>query len=365
MEALIQAEMATQQTVQAPHPDWLPGLVTHRDCFAGTALFSMSASPDADVVFKFILAMHQPYRAVFLECKRRPRIPMAFLQYGDYQYESFKFVDHAAVPWTSLSDIMVYGDCLVVGEHVHTLGDPVPWSEFTRYHLRRTAAPRSNTTTDSRSRKPTDPEVLRLLQLEYPWLSIEELQELLCKKVQQVGSGAGGSSSSHGVSAPQASDLPEDVAASVAAELSSLREEVGHGSSVGHFTVKVLGGDWSVTRFHKGATDIGVYPKDKATGNWCKGVGWPPSPGQKSFSVSKFGTENARQLASEMCRLANYYITSWIERGSPGGFDFEGLKGAYVPSLEYQAWVDSLPLNSDAFKAAVVIRKLCPLPVPQ
>ena len=366
MEDLIQAEIASQHVPENPHPDWLAGLVTHRDLFAGTGLFSASASPESDVVYKLMLAMYGPYRAVFLECRRRPRVPMSFIRYGDYHYDDFRFVDHNAVPFLSSADIMVYGEMPLVGAHVHTVGEPLPWSLFTQFHSRKVSQTRT-TTTDTRSRRPTDPEVLRLLQLEFPWLSLQELQELLTKGggQQSARTHGGSSSSSGGVQSPGATDLPEDIVVSVSNELSALRDTVGHGSGPGHFTVKVLGGEWSLTRFQKAATDIGVYPKDKATDIWCKGVGWPPSPGQKSFSVSKFGQENAHQLATAMCRLANYYITSWIDQGSPSGFSFELLKGAYVPGPDYHAWVDTLPVNGEAFKAAALISRLCPNPVPE
>ena len=65
----------------------------------------------------------------------------------------------------------------VSGAPVRTAGEPVPWSVFTRY-LKKPAAPakhKEGGTALSRN----EAEILRLLQLEYPWLSEEELRDML------------------------------------------------------------------------------------------------------------------------------------------------------------------------------------------
>ena len=150
--------------------------------------------------------------------------------------------------------------------------------------------------------------------------------------------------------------------ASVNAQLQSLRDEWGgFGDETFHFTVRVLGGQWSVNLRRKLTTDIGAYSKDKATGLWCKAVGWPMA---KSFAVAKYGLHNARVLSEEMCRLGNYFLGAWTAAGNPTPFSFDHLKGAYQSPPEYLQWFEGLPLNSDAIKAAFLVRDLCPGPVP-
>ena len=122
-----------------------------------------------------------------------------------------------------------------------------------------------------------------------------------------------------------------------------MREAVGHGAGDLYFSVKVLGGDWSVARFGKTATDSGSYPKDKSTSLCCKAVGWPLAPGQKSFACSKFGMEASRRLAEELTRRANYFIGAWIDAGSPSGYSFE----PYRTPQDYSDWFDGLPLSSE------------------
>ena len=72
----------------------------------------------------------------------------------------------------SKSDMMVYPEVLVAGDVVRTIGQPMPFSVFSQFH-RVVAAPRARGS-DTRRKRPTDPEILRLLQLEYLWLTLEE-----------------------------------------------------------------------------------------------------------------------------------------------------------------------------------------------
>ena len=155
--------------------------------------------------------------------------------------------------------------------------------------------------------------------------------------------------------------------AAVSDELQELREQVAAAQpdSESHFHVKVLGGDWSVSRSRKVCSDIGVYPRDKSTQLWCKAVGWPPKGGHKYFAVAKFGMEGSRHLAEEMCRKANYFMSCWVAAGSPAPFAFHDLSAAYRPPREFSDWFDELPLNGDAAKAVLIIHGLVPLPVPE
>ena len=175
-----------------------------------------------------------------------PGDPIAFVRYGDYTYKSFRLVSHLEVPWLCKDDMMVCPELVLDGDHVRTVGWPVPFSVFSRFH-RTVAEPRSRTR-DTRSRRPADPEVLRLLQLEFPWLSLADLEKML-SKIALGGEGRHAQpSSSSGGQTPAAPALAENVVAAVSGHLEALREEVGHGAGDLYFSVRVLGGDWSVAR---------------------------------------------------------------------------------------------------------------------
>ena len=363
IETLIEAEMGKATIVAQQHPEWLSAVALHRNAYEGTGFFSLTTSPSADKIYKFLLAMASPYKAVFLECVRCPLTPGAFVRYGEYTFKALRIVCHLDVPWTSKSDMMVCPEVIVAGDVVRTVGEPVAFSVFSRFH-RAVAEPRQRTS-DTRSRRPTDPEVLRLLQLEYPWLSLADLEALLSKARSGSGTLASVHPASSGASSSSGpSSLAEDAVAALVGELEALREEAGHGLGDGHFKVMVLGGDWSVARFNVSSRNVGSFPVDKSTTLWCKAVGWPPSPGQKTFACKKFGTEAARRLAEELNRRANHFIEGWIDAGSASGYHFLALHEAYRCPEEYNQWFECLPISSAAWKAAMVIRELIPQPVP-
>ena len=360
-------------------PDWLSALIAHRDEFEGAALYSGSAHPDGSVIFKLALAISQPQRAIFLQCERCQvsasgvsqqsvgGVQMPVHRPDSYQYGAMRFVDHQAVPWLTKEDIWVIPEVIFHGFHVHTAALHEPWAVFTRYHHSRRPVPSAKAEpAHPRSRVRVDPDMLAALQSEYPWLSLAELQSMVSTKASATVGGSAQSSSAQS-STVAAAEVPETVFVAVAADLQALRDEVADGQPEvqSHFHVKVLGGDWSVSRFGKVCTDIGSFPKDKSTQLWCKAVGWPPSPGQKSFAVSKFGMEGSRQLAEELCCRANYFMSSWVAAGSPSPFAFQDLAAAYRLRPEFQSWLDDLPLNSEVAKAALVISGLVPLPVPE
>ena len=161
----------------------------------------------------------------------------------------------------------------------------------------------------SRRGKVTDIEILRLLQLEYPWLTMEEIQQLLKAKTPAAGAGSSSTPSSRSSAVAPIVDeepfmVPEDMVAAVAAELESVKSQLEtFKDENAFFKTRVLGGQWSARLRLVPATDIGAYPKDKMFENWCKLVSWPVA---RSFALTKFGAENSRQLAEEMCRKGSF-----------------------------------------------------------
>ena len=370
-------EMMTKVTVsKAVAPDWLVHLVDNRDAFAGVGLYADSAHRSGDVIFKLSLSIAQPRRVVFLECHRSRRGLDRFdYAYGRYEYEAFRFVTDTLVPWKGSSDIWVIPSVAVSGAQVRTAGEPVPWSVFTRY-LKKPAAPakhKEGGTALSRN----EAEILRLLQLEYPWLSEEELRDMLqmygrnSPQTLALVPGArplpsGASSSSSGgqeQQQPQPEALPEDVVAQVALNLEAIRAEVAAsnaGGDASFFKMRVLGGPWSVALKKTLTTDFGSYAKDKSIALWCQKVQFPE---RKSFSVNRYGFSNARVLAEEVVRRGDYFLGGWVDAGSPVPFDFTALAVAYEPIDEFVQWFDDLPLDSWSSKAAFGLSDLTPMPV--
>ena len=180
MEKLLNDITAKVAVPQAVQPDWLAPLVDHRDEFAGVGLYSDSAHSSGEVIYKLTLSIAQPRRVVFLECTRaRGAAARGVRPYKRYEYNSFSFVTHSRVPWTSRSDIWVIPYVIVAGKEVRAAGEPVPWSVFIRY-LRKPVAP-TQKKEGGTARSRQDAEILRLVMVEYPWLSEAELLEMLKK----------------------------------------------------------------------------------------------------------------------------------------------------------------------------------------
>ena len=285
---------------------------------------------------------------------------------GDYSYTGLRFLDHSEVPFTSKDEIMVFSQMPFQQSHVHTYGWRVLLSVFTWFQRPPVAVPSRQPASQRRSRGPIDAEMLRLLQLEFSWITLEQLQELSSSKaIVSVGGGQGGASSSSGSSAPVPEQLPRDVLADVATELEALRND-SVDSVDSYFRVRVLGGEWSVTLFRTVAKDIGAYPKNKDAVSWCQAVGWPPGGarnGMRSFAVSFYGLDWAKHLAEEMCRLGDYYIRCWVAAGSPTPYDFVPVKAGYVSTREYIQWLVTflclVLLQRLHFRYVVVFLILC------
>ena len=251
--SLLQAEMEKLEVDKPPVPDWLSAVVAHRQEFHGVALHSDSAHPDASVIYKLIVAMQQPRKAIFLEChlSKPLRIPdlislppgvmPACTSYGNYTYTGFRFVDHLHVPFASKADMLIHPLTAYRNQNVHVFGWPETFQVFSRRH-RKVVATSDPSSRSQRSRSPIDPEILRLLHQEFPWMTLEELQNMLSSKVT-VGVGVGHpQTSSASAARPMPEVLPEDVLADVALQLSALRDDAATlDTKESNFRVRVLG----------------------------------------------------------------------------------------------------------------------------
>ena len=372
MERLL-AEMMEKATLpKVEAPDWLAYMVDHRDAFARTAFFADSSHPSGDVIFKLLLSIAQPRRAVFLECRRSRRGLSGMTAYGCYEYEAFRIVLSSQVPWTGSDDLWVVPEANAMSSEVHTAGEPVPWSVFTRY-LRKPVALTTTSGSTAKGKSRLDEETLLLLEQEFPWLTRDQLLAILKQQVhtpaprgQAAGaSGASASSSSSGQQQQQqehAEELPEDVVARVNAELAAIRAEVADAPDEAqcYFRLRALGGKWSVKLKGKLTTDFGSYAKDKSVAKWCQVTQFPE---RKSFAVNKFGMTDSRMLAEETVRRGDFIFCGWAEAGSPVPFDFSPLAQAYLPSEEYALGFDDLSVGGHSSQAAFALRELIPLPL--
>ena len=378
---LLLAQMEELEVAPSEKPVWLSSVVTHRDQFEGTAFYCSSTHPDGSVIYKFVLGIAQPQRAIFLECKRRSfaghrsdvplvsGVPFPVPIGQMYEYTGLRFVDHRSVPWTTMDDVLVFPQVEFHGSYVHRVAEAEPWVVFTRYLSCRRPMPDGNARPSHTGRRVrVDQDVLAALQAEFPWLTLEELLTMVnTMKAAEAGAGHGPGHSSGQSSSVVAPEDQEAVFGAVSEQLQTMRADVAKDQTEGekYFHVKVLGRDKSQTRFRGMCTDIGVAPSDRQVQLWCTGVGWPPKPGQKSFAVHKFGMQGARFLAEELCRRSNYFMSSWVGLNSPTPFSFTELAQAYRLSREFSDWLDELPINSDAVKAALIIGGLVPSPVPE
>jgi hypothetical protein len=212
-----------------------------------------------------------------------------------------------------------------------------------------------------------DEETLRLLQLEFPWLSLQELLEILKQKLaQQPGGaqGAAGGPSAGGAAGvagaeppPTPPEMPEDIAAHVLDELELIRAEVAAGQHEGlsYFRLRALGGQWSVKLKKTLTTDFGSYAKDKSVAKWCDKTGFPE---RKSFATNRYGNANARMLAEEVQRRGNHFFSAWVAADCIVPFDFTAAAAVYSAPQEYHTWFDALPMASYSSQAAFQITNL-------
>ena len=194
MEKVLQAQMSQLVVEPPPKPDWLSAVVTHRDEYEGCAFYSDATHPDGAVIYKFVVGIHNPHRAIFLQCERVQSSAPVDQQRCDgvvvpvhksdcYEYNALRFVDHESVPWFGKADIWVLPEVVFSGSGVTVLGWPEPWEVFTRYHHCRRPMPSStDTPSQPRRRVRVDFDILSALQAEFPWLTLAELETMVTTK---------------------------------------------------------------------------------------------------------------------------------------------------------------------------------------
>ena len=242
-------------------------------------MFSESTHPGAGVVYKLLLAIGQPQRITFLQCGRIGATDRGWNS-RHYQYEGMQILDHVQIPFAGLNDIMIIPQMLCRDSSVYAVGLPVSLTHFARFHQVPSPAAGVSRSSSGRRGGAIDLDMLEQLQNEFPWLSLQELADILKAKTGSTtshpgsapntsGPGSGSTSSASGSASRTSSDtdIAEDLLAAAAAELSSLKEQLkGFEEETGSwFTIRVLGGIWSMERSRQSCTDIGAYARDKST----------------------------------------------------------------------------------------------------
>ena len=274
----------------------------------------------------------------------------AAVSYEEFQCWPLSFHSQRTVPFTSIEDIMVIKDMVFRPESVHARGDHVPLALFVK-HLPKTAAGGQSGQRGG-SKSNVDDEMLRQLQLLFPWMSVEELRKMLCRSAtaasQRQPSHSAGSSSGPTAAPFVPEEVPEEVLADLARQLEEMRNDV-EADVASYFKVRVLGGQWSASSRGVAANDLGAYAKTRDVEIWCSAVGWPRS---KSFAVTKFGHQAALMLSKGYVHKGNWFYKQWLDLGCPAPFDWGQISGAYRRDTEYDEWFDGVPIASEAFKSA-------------
>ena len=207
----------------------------------------------------------------------------------------------------------------------------------------------------------------RKLKEEFPWLSYEDIDNAICSKVPAgVAEGRHGSASeSEPDGAQVASD--KDVAVyidmeaafeHVAGELQELRDEHAVDSDDNeYFFMRIQGGRW--TFGHKGVlADAATCFSISYTRHFCDRYRWPK---QRGFAFSKYGQQEAINLATEWANRGNHFARIWYDAGCPDGFKFEPMGcHAFPETLEFVDWCLSSDPASTTWERIVEVRSAAP-----
>ena len=366
VEALLQAEVDKQKPERQEEPRWLKNLIDNRDRFMDCALYNDDGSPMPWLVYKLILCTQNPRRACFLQCTRKPRpIPDISAMGPGIQPELDPFVfdffpltfyDQKSVPISDDSTVSVATDMYYIDQVVHHVGYAFGYEDFARFHPvpRRQA---SHGPSKAVGRSKLAPDTLVQLMLEYPWLTMAEIEAMIGRK---EGGGAGASTG--GTSAREKiaeTELPEDLIALVATELDDAREALENvDDQQMYFYTKVLGGEWAQKRVGHAASDVGSYARGNDVKLWCRSTGFAAG---RTFSLRAYGHENARVLAEQVARRGNYFYSRWIEAGAPTPYSFDEVAENYDEGEDFAGWLQAQLVGSKTYKEALKISQMVPM----
>ena len=285
-------------------------------------------------------------------------------------YEQFTvfpldFVDDTLCPFQGMSDIMVVNDVVFHAEGAHARGSEVPLAEFIKHHPKTARQP----TSGKRGGKSlvTDEE-LRQLWILFPWMSLEEIRQLVASNVHGNAHGGGGQAKPHagGGQAKEAQDVEvvihEEALAMLAAELQAKQNQLeSTDQATAYFRVRLLGGQWSASRKGQAVSDIVCYPRPNDVSVWCSATAFPKA---KSFSVRLYGHASALALAKGWEHKGEWFYGRWVQAGCPSPFSWEQIQGSYVPPSDFTEWFDAVAADSPAFHQGMALVNFVPNAVP-
>ena len=373
VESLIQSCIDGMKELPRPEPTWVKGVIDNRDLFVDCFIFNDDGSLMPPVVFRIVLATQNPRRVVFMQCRRRDLpieiyagmpagvLPLAGNQCFDYM--PLMFYDHENVPLVNDNSLSVATDLIFSDGGLQFIGDAYGFESFVRFHPR--GRYRSQDNVDSRvpRKGKLSIEMVAMLMLEFPWLTMAEIEAMLTTTPAKFSGAPSGSSGGPTNSIDSDDDsLPEDVVARVEARLDDVRADIAvPPEEVAYFKTKVLGGVWAQQKKGVPVSDIACQAASESTKLWCSATGFPR---QRSFAVSKYGQEASRVLAEEVCRMGNYYMNLWTTAGNPAPFTFGTAHENYRHSHAFQDWLQAQPMNSHSYQEALKIKALCPSRIP-
>ena len=150
-----------------------------------------------------------------------------------------------------------------------------------RFHPSKTRATAHGQNKNATSRVKLSPDIVVELMTEYPWLTMQEIEELIGKNTCAAGTGGAKTVASTGGTGGHndvVEELPEDLLALVQSELQDVREALGaEAPEESYFYTKVLGGEWAKKRCGHSASDIGSFARGSDVKLFCRSTGFPMS----------------------------------------------------------------------------------------
>lgn len=270
---------------------------------------------------------------------------------------SYRFLCDDALPIQADSELWIIPDLMWRGSALVAPTAPVPFEEFTAYHVtKKVKAPGSE---DSRpARQKNDDYVMAKILEEFPWLS--------AKTIQEVFDDTGEMAPLHPPPPAAAVDSVDDEALeerllTAFDRLRDLRAE--HAAedddeeTMDHFYYRIMGGKWTEKHKSKVADACGTFARSHAQ-VWSRLFKWPT---QKSFAFSKYGERDSINLAKEWSRRGNFFCQLWYDEDAPADFAYtdEQLQ-TYQESEGFLDWATSIDVNSDTMDAIIEMRKCLP-----
>ena len=158
-----------------------------------------------------------------------------------FDFNPLTFYDEKSVPIVDDGILCEAKDMYYIEQVLHHVGYAFGYEGLARFHpLKRRQASHGPSKAIVRSK--LSPEILIQLMLEYPWLTMAEIEAMI--ELKGGGGGAGSPSGGTSAGAQDQIELAEDLIARAASELDDAREALEHSDQQIDFYTKVFGAWW-------------------------------------------------------------------------------------------------------------------------